>query len=91
MKPRAMRAPASEIKQRRPTSRDAAAAAAVDEELCELERLGLDALRGRWRNRWGRRAPTHLSASLIYRVMAYRIQAEAFVCWRGRHVIETEP
>ena len=47
-------------------------------ELEALERLGLDDLRLQWRNRWGRLAPAHLSRSLLFRVMAYRIQAEAF-------------
>jgi len=43
-----------------------------------LGRFGLDELRVQWRNRWGRLAPAHLSRGLLYRVMAYRIQAEAF-------------
>jgi Protein of unknown function (DUF2924) len=43
-----------------------------------LERLGLDELRLRWRNRWGRLAPAHLSKGLLFRLMAYRLQAEAF-------------
>jgi hypothetical protein len=43
-----------------------------------LGRFGLDELRVLWRNRWGRLAPAHLSRGLLYRVMAYRIQAEAF-------------
>jgi hypothetical protein len=47
-------------------------------ELAELERLSLDDLRLRWRNNWGRLAPAHLSRGLLLRVMAYRLQAEAF-------------
>jgi hypothetical protein len=51
---------------------------ALEAELAELERLSLDDLRLRWRNNWGRLAPAHLSRALLFRVMAYRLQAEAF-------------
>jgi hypothetical protein len=50
----------------------------VAAEIEALERLGVDELRLQWRNRWGRLAPARLSRSLLYRVMVYRIQAEAF-------------
>ena len=50
----------------------------VDSELEALEGLGLDELRLQWRNRWGRLAPAHLSRGLLFRLMAYRIQTEAF-------------
>jgi hypothetical protein len=50
----------------------------VDSELEALEGLGLDELRLQWRNRWGRLAPAHLSRGLLFRLMAYRIQASAF-------------
>lgn len=43
-----------------------------------LERLGLDELRLQWRNRWGRLAPAHLPRALLFRLMAYRIQADTF-------------
>ena len=46
--------------------------------LGELERLSLGDLRLRWRNLWGRLAPARLSRGLLLRVMAYRLQAEAF-------------
>jgi hypothetical protein len=49
----------------------------LEAELAEVERLSLDDLRLRWRNRWGRLAPAHLSRGLLLRVMAYRLQAEA--------------
>jgi Protein of unknown function (DUF2924) len=52
--------------------------AGLETELSELERLSLDDLRLRWRNHWGRLAPAHLSRGLLFRVMAYRLQAEAF-------------
>jgi hypothetical protein len=50
----------------------------VGAEIKALERLGFDELRLQWRNRWGRLAPARLTRSLLYRVMVYRIQAEAF-------------
>ncbi len=50
----------------------------LEAELAELERLSFDDLRLRWRNNWGRLAPAHLSRGLLLRVMAYRLQAEAF-------------
>jgi hypothetical protein len=53
-------------------------ATGLDAELAELERLSLDDLRRRWRNHWGRLAPARLSRGLLLRVMAYRLQAEAF-------------
>jgi hypothetical protein len=46
--------------------------------LVELDRLSVDDLRLRWRNYWRRLAPAHLSRGLLLRVMAYRLQAEAF-------------
>ena len=52
--------------------------AGLETELSELERLSLDDMRLRWRNHWGRLAPAHLSRGLLLRVMAYRLQAEAF-------------
>ena len=50
----------------------------LEAELAELEQLSLDDLRLRWRNHWGRLAPARLSRGLFLRVMAYRLQAEAF-------------
>jgi Protein of unknown function (DUF2924) len=52
--------------------------AGLEAELAELEHLSLDDLCLRWRNHWGRLAPAHLSRGLLLRVMAYRLQAEAF-------------
>ncbi len=43
-----------------------------------MARVGLDELRLQWRNRWGRLAPAHLSRALLFRLMAYRIQAATF-------------
>ena len=52
--------------------------AGLEAVLVELDRLSVDDLRLRWRNHWGRLAPAHLSRGLLLRVMAYRLQAEAF-------------
>ena len=57
---------------------DTTAAVGLEAELAELKRLSLDDLRLRWRNNWGRLAPAHLPRGLLFRVMAYRLQAEAF-------------
>ncbi len=50
----------------------------LEAELAELERLSLEDLRLRWRNHWGRLGPAHLSRNLLFRLMAYRLQAETF-------------
>jgi hypothetical protein len=50
----------------------------IDTEIEALKRLGLEELRLQWRNRWGRLAPAHVSRALLFRLMAYRIQAGAF-------------
>jgi Protein of unknown function (DUF2924) len=75
--------PAPSKAARRSTPSAPVAAASVDlaglsSELARLEKLGFDDLRVQWRNRWGRLAPARLPRSLLYRVMAYRLQAEAF-------------
>jgi hypothetical protein len=57
---------------------DPTTATGLEAELAERKRLSLDDLRVRWRNNWGRLAPTSLSRGLLFRVMAYRLQAEAF-------------
>ncbi len=62
-----VRAPASDVDRAR-----------INAELAALEGLGLEEHRLQWRNRWGRLAPAHLSRALLFRLMAYRIQADAF-------------
>jgi Protein of unknown function (DUF2924) len=58
----------------------------LEAELAMLERLSLDDLRLRWRNHWGRLAPAPLSRSLLFRLMAYRLQAEAFGELNGKTI-----
>jgi hypothetical protein len=50
----------------------------VEVEIGDLEGMSLDELRLQWRNRWGRLAPTHIPRALLFRLIVYRLQAEAF-------------
>jgi len=50
----------------------------IARELDGLVELDLDALRRRWRRLTGRPAPEHISKQLLIRLIAYRIQADAF-------------
>jgi hypothetical protein len=52
--------------------------ASLARELEELDQLDLGQLRVRFRNRTGRIAPARISRPLLLRVLAYRIQAQAF-------------
>ena len=45
--------------------------------LARLAGMDLEGLRRRWRSRFGRAAPPALSRTLLYRALAYRIQADA--------------
>lgn len=47
-------------------------------EIAALEFLKLDDLRLRWHATFGKVAPCHLSRSLLLRLFAYRLQAEAY-------------
>jgi hypothetical protein len=50
----------------------------IEAEIAHLSVLGLDGLRSRWRSEFGRAAPIHLSKHLLLRLLAYRLQAQAF-------------
>jgi hypothetical protein len=50
----------------------------LEKEIEEIERLSLDDLRIRWRNVSGRLAPAYLSHGLLARILAYRVQAQAY-------------
>ena len=52
--------------------------AAVEAEVERVRSLSGDALRRRWRAVFGRLAPQHLTADLLRRTIANRIQEEAF-------------
>jgi hypothetical protein len=47
-------------------------------EIAGLEQLDLAGLRGRWRRLFRTAAPPHLPKHLLFRIVAYRIQANAF-------------
>ncbi len=52
--------------------------ASVAAELAALASLDLHALRVRWRKLFRREAPAHLTRALLLRILAYRVQANAF-------------
>jgi len=49
----------------------------LEAEIARLRDLDLDGLRASWRIHTGRRAPVHLSRGLLFRLLAYRLQADA--------------
>ena len=51
---------------------------AVGGEIARLRDLDLPGLRAQWRTMFRRTAPDHLSRHLLFRVLAYRLQAERF-------------
>jgi hypothetical protein len=51
---------------------------AVEAEIARLRDLDPAGLRARWRTVFGRTAPDHLPRRLMFRVLAYRLQAERF-------------
>jgi hypothetical protein len=50
----------------------------LDEEIARLRGLTLNGLRARWQGMTGQRAPPHLPRHLLFAMVAYRIQAEAW-------------
>jgi hypothetical protein len=51
-------------------------ASELDEEIAHLRDLDLLGLRARWHSVFRRKAPDHLPRHLLYRMIAYRLQAE---------------
>jgi Protein of unknown function (DUF2924) len=47
-------------------------------EIARLRDLDLNTIRARWRTAFRRPAPLHLSRHLLFRTLAYRLQADAF-------------
>ena len=74
----ARRGPLSKSSAAAPRNQAVPVVAGLEAELAALEQLSLDDLRLRWRNRWGRLAPALLSRGLLVRLMAYRLQEQAF-------------
>src|SRR5215207_11238639 len=50
----------------------------IRDEIARLSDLDLDALRLRWRKLFRASAPPHLTRHLLLRIIAYRIQANAY-------------
>jgi hypothetical protein len=50
----------------------------VDIEIACLRDLDVKELRVRWHTEVGREAPSHLPRHLLFRILAYRLQAEGF-------------
>jgi Protein of unknown function (DUF2924) len=48
----------------------------LEEEIARVRDLDLSGLRARWRSVFRRQAPDHLPRHLLFRVIAYRLQAE---------------
>src|SRR5271169_1635870 len=53
-----------------------ASASELEEEIAHVRDLDLSGLRARWRSVFRRKAPDHLPRHLLYRMIAYRLQAE---------------
>jgi hypothetical protein len=58
------------------TRRTCSAEASIEEEIAQLRDVDLKGLRARWRNAFGRPAPEHLTRYLLFRIIAYRLQAD---------------
>jgi hypothetical protein len=50
--------------------------ASIEDEIAQLRGLDLKGLRVRWRNAFGKPAPEHLTRYLLFRIIAYRLQAD---------------
>src|SRR5215471_1768531 len=48
----------------------------LDNEIARLRGLDIVDLRARWHTVFGRRAPPHLPRHLLFRILAYRLQAD---------------
>jgi len=48
----------------------------LDHEIAGLRGLDLEGLRARWRTVFRRHAPSHLPRHLLFRILAYRVQAD---------------
>jgi hypothetical protein len=49
---------------------------ALDAEIARLRDFDINGLRSRWHVVWGRPAPLHLPRHFLFRILAYRLQAD---------------
>jgi hypothetical protein len=52
--------------------------ASLDNEIARMRGLDVGELRARWHTVFRRRAPPHLPRHLLFRILAYRLQADRF-------------
>jgi Protein of unknown function (DUF2924) len=64
--------------EKRSAGADGAPVRALDAELSVLDDLDLDGLRQRWRKLFRASAPPHLPRYLLFRIIAYRLQADVY-------------
>jgi Protein of unknown function (DUF2924) len=57
---------------------DSAEREALENEIAHLRGLDLEGLHARWHTVFRRRAPPHLPCHLMFRILAYRLQADRF-------------
>lgn len=50
----------------------------IEDQIMHLRVLDLMGLRACWHNEFGRPAPDHLTRYLLFRILAYKIQADRF-------------
>ena len=48
----------------------------IEDEIAHLRALDLNGLEARWKNEFGRPAPAHLARYLLFRILAYKVQAD---------------
>jgi len=53
-------------------------AVSIEGQIAQLRDLDLTGLRTCWHNEFGRTAPKHLTRYLLFRVLAYKVQADCF-------------
>ena len=51
----------------------------LEDEIARVRDLDLSGLRARWRSVFRRKAPDHLGRHLLFRMIAYRLQADQAV------------
>jgi Protein of unknown function (DUF2924) len=56
----------------------ASRADSIEGQIAQLRDLDLTGLRTCWQNEFGRTAPKHLTRFLLFRVLAYKVQADRF-------------